>query len=266
MIAAAREKLRKEVTKEYFEPGTDDVRKYILENAFNDYSANVDEKLSALLYRQEASAAYMGWVLLSIPVDPVLVQYMDPEWGEKPGVMNENMLLSEQEGFVFLRKHDRWEEVGAVKGLSDVRKRVDEIKQYLYAHPWQFEAQCITTLSRGTEKLPGIVADARAIRDALDRLTAEGYLSTIGMEESIELYEMWTIVDLVTRIGYAVLDFMTKHEGSTLKETAEDLKEMLPFMSYAKQERACKDAGLTVIDTRSDGEWRCVIARNNIIQ
>ena len=149
MIVAAREKLRQEVTKEYFDPATDEIRKFILEASFGEYSYKVDENLCTLLYKQEATAAYIGWVLLSAPVDPVLAEYVDPEWGQKPQVMDEGMLLSEQEEFVFLRKYDRWEEVGEIKGLSDVRKRAEEIKQYLYAHPWQFDAQCITTISRG---------------------------------------------------------------------------------------------------------------------
>ncbi len=242
MIVAAREKLRQEVTKEYFDPATDEVRKFILEASFGEYSYKVDENLCTLLYKQEATAAYIGWVLLSAPVDPVLAEYVDPEWGQRPQVMDEGMLLSEQEEFVFLRKYDRWEEVGEIKGLSDVRKRAEEIKQYLYAHPWQFDAQCITTISRGTQQLPGIVADARAIRDGLDRLTANGYLNEISMEEGMELYEIWTVADLITRVGYTVMDFTVKHENCTIKETVEDIKDMLPLMSYSKQELSCRDA------------------------
>ena len=62
------------------------------------------------------------------------------------------------------------------------------------------------------------------------------------MEEGIELYETWILVDNITRVGFAVMDFTIGHEDSTLKEAAEDLKKMLPYMSYSKQERICKDA------------------------
>lgn len=250
-IVKAREALKEKVTAEYFDEGTEKGRKAILDKTFSQYSFYIDEQLGELLYVQEATAAYAGWVLFSAPVDPILEQYISPEWGPKAEVMDPKMKLSDQEEFIHLKEYDREAEVGEVNSIADVRQKALEIRKYLYAHPWQFDAQCITTISRGTKALPGIVADAKAIRNGLDRLTEKGYLKGLSMEEGIELYETWILVDNITRVGYAVMDFTIGHEDSTLKEAAEDLKKMLPYMSYSKQERICKDAVRQLIAARS---------------
>ena len=115
------------------------------------------------------------------------------------------------------------------------------------------DAQCITTISRGTKELPGIVADAKAIRNGLDVLTEGGYLNGLKQEESIELYGIWTLADNITHVGYAVMDFVMDHEETTIKEAAHDLERMLPYMSYSRQERICKDAVRKLMMERTNG-------------
>ena len=68
----------------------------------------------------------------------------------------------------------------------------------------------------------------------------------------MELYEIWTLVDNIARVGFAVMDFAIGHEDSTLEEATADLKKMLPYMSYSKQERVCKDAVRKLLKERTD--------------
>ena len=240
-LMAGVDAIREKVTQEYFDEKADERRKFLLEGAFSMYSSSVDERICKLLYIQEATVACAAWVLLSLPVDPMLKQYIKDEWGAAPEYLNGDIKISEMQGFVFLKEHERRNALGDMTELEDFRETAEKLKNYLYTHPWQFDAQCLMSICRGTEELPAVVADTKYIRDRLDRLTQEGYADKLELKERIELYNIWVMADLICRVGYLMTEFLTAHEKATVNNAAEDLKKYLPFMSYSKQGRQCRE-------------------------
>ena len=254
-LMAGVEAIRGKVSQEYFDAGSDAMRRFLLERTFDEYSSRIDEQLSELLKIQEASVFCAAWVLASLPMDPILKPYIDAGWGCEPDYIDGSMRLNELPGFIFLKEYERRDSLGELKKLEDIKRVGEKLKAYLYTHPWQFDGQCLMSICRGTEDLPAIVADAKHVRDTVDMLTEQtDFADKLGLEERIELYNIWVMSDLISRVGYMLTEFLTAHENATVSESEEDLKKLLPEMSYSKLGRLCREAVKRLMRERVDSD------------
>ena len=78
-------------------------------------------------------------------------------------------------------------------------------------------------------------------------------MAKLDREEQAEFYEIWVRADTVCRVGYTVTEFVDRFADSTVKEATEELKGLIPFMSYSATERDCRSQIKELLTERMKG-------------
>lgn len=239
---AIREKLTEEDQSE--------TRKKLLQSGFDAYAFDVDMNIRRLLYRRDAVCYLIRWFLSGEPVDDITAKRIAEISDEKPEVFDPADSLHQIIGFCepVEKAEDESADSDPVRGIIRLG---DEVRQYLYRNPSQFEAQSLLSLAADTEGLADVLSRAWSLSKRMDELTLSGKYADLDPAEQQHLFDIWVQADTVCRVGDPVLELIMENGHRTIGEATDLLEGMLPEISYSMKEKISRDTLAKVILERS---------------
>ena len=199
------------------------------------YEFKNDKKMDfrKLLYIRQAAMYQAKWILKKVPVDRIIAFQVRSISDLSPTYIDDRMKLSEVPGFVEPVEKDEIT-IPNTESIENVRPMVEEVKEYFFTHPYQFEAQCLLSVVTGTEDLTDILVKAWALLRWVDGVSREPGFGERPKEEIRELFDIWLIADLICRIGYTENEFAVECKGLTVGEATNVLIRELDQISFSK--------------------------------
>ena len=232
----------------FYERPEQEWKNRMLIRAISDYTVEVNERLRDILYAKEAGYYRLRWILLWEPVDKIIAEKIFKEYGEWPGIIDGSKRLSDISGFVEpVEKADVH-----VNGDEEIFRTGEELKEYLYTHPSQFDAQSLLSLATDTYELTDVLSKAYGLMQALDKLTSEKAFFMRPQDEREHIFEIWVMSEVMNRVGYMALEFIYEWQYNTVEETTEALRRILPYISYSGQEKIVREVLRDIVMERSN--------------
>ena len=222
----------------------------LLRDAYDAYLFDVDMRLRELTFKNEAAYYMVRWLLLKEPVDEIIAERIALISEETPAVTDGSLKLSDLPGYQ-LPKEDAVQKISEYDDPDTLIEAGSRIRQYLYSHPYQFEAQCLLSIVRDLDSLTKILPISWELAQAIDRLTVSERFAACSQEVRQQIFDIWVMSDMVCTIGYSIIENILEDPDKTVKEACDTLKEMAQTLSYSSEEKKLRKTLAQVVLERS---------------
>ena len=222
----------------------------LLRDAYDGYLFDVDMRLRELTFICEAAYYMARWLLLKEPVDEILANRIALISEEKPAVIEGGTKLSELQGYKppkeeLCQTPVEYDDPDALFAMGN------RVRQYLYTHPYQFEAQCLLSIIRDLDTLTEILPVSWELMQAIDALTASGKFAAYAEEVRQQIFDIWVISEMVCTIGYSITETVVEDPEKTVKEACDTLRSMAQKLSYYSEEKRVRKTLAQIVMERS---------------
>ena len=227
----------------------DEKRRHLLKWSFDMYLSEIDSIIIRLLYRREAVYYLTRWLLTSEPVDRLIAEKISQISDERPERLDNNTLLKDIPGYS-KPEEDAYNGLDQ-NNIASVFELGEELRRYISDHPFQFEAQCLLSISHNLDGLASILPKAWEMVQAVDRLTISGDFAKLSPDDRQRLFDAWVVSDVMCIIGYTITEVIIGDPDRTVKEATETFEKMLPVLSYSATERDVRKMLVQIVRERS---------------
>ena len=246
---AARDALTEPVKNKLEENKENAVEHRILRDAYDSYLLDVEKNVRLLLYRSEAAYYLLRWLLTTEPVDKIIASKISMISDEKPDILDDNAFLKDIPGYI---KPEEDEYTDLSESDADAIYRLGaELEQYVSDHPYQFESQCLLSVSQDLDKLSDILPKAWAMVQAIDRITITGEYDALTDADKQRMFDIWVLSNAVCIVGYTITEVIMENPDKTIKTATETLEKMLSVLSFSSTEKDVRNMLSMVVEERS---------------
>ena len=241
--------LLKELFARYYNPASDLLKRDIITNAFYEYRHLIDLKVRDLLYVREANYYYAMNLLTDEPVDDIMAQLIEEHLEETPETLDEDMPLEDIPDFRVPVEPEMETDSEDESFIENISK---EIRVYLDSHPGQMDAQCLLSIVTGIQDICMVAHKARMLDIAIERFTLDkAKTESLSSKDWLNIFESWVMADTVCRVSFPIIEFVRDYKEQTILEATDELKKILPDISYTMEERKSREVMRQVIIERS---------------
>ena len=123
---------------------------------------------------------------------------------------------------------------------------------YLDSHPGQMDAQSLLSIVKGIQDICMVAHKARMLDIAIERFTLDkAKTEGLSSKDWLNIFESWVMADTVCRVSFPIIEFVRDYKEQTILEATDDLKKILPDISYTMEERKSREVMRRVIIERS---------------
>ena len=205
----------------------------VIKETYLSFMEGSDMDLFRLLSRRRAAVSQIRWLLRKEPVDRVMAKYISSISPIRPGFIDDNIKLFEIPGYVEMEEKDEIT-IPDSESIENVEAMADEVKAYFYGHPYQFESQYLMSVVTGTEGLTDMLVKAWSILRWVDSISLKPDFGDRPMEEIRQLYDLWVLSDIVSRIGYTITELVTENRELTVGDASKVFLRELPQISFSR--------------------------------
>lgn len=192
-----------------------------------------DTNLFRLLSRRAAAISQTRFLLQKTPVDRIMAKHISSISPIRPSYIDESIKLCDIPGYVEMVEEEEIT-LSDTESMDTIRTMVGEVKEYLYAHPYQFEAQYLISVVTGTEGLTDMLVKAWALYRWADSVSLSEEFGKRPAEEIKQVYDVFVLTDLVCRIGYTITELVTECRDMTIGEATDVFAKELPQISLSR--------------------------------
>ncbi|MCR4797954.1 MAG: hypothetical protein K5853_05830 [Lachnospiraceae bacterium] len=248
-----REELKQMFFEKYYNDEVDPVLRRLVTDAFLEYRHQVDNRLIRLLYTRQACYYYAYYLITDEPVDAVIHKRiredLDVDVDVDVEVLDEGMLLNELPGFALIEEDASFDEIPS--SYEDIIASGNVLRQYLLAHPGQFDAQCLLSVAVGNEELGGVLHRAFLLAKGVDIFTAGGKAEDMDKSRWILLFDTWVVSYTICRVIVSMTEFLNENKTVTVGVATKKLLTLLPDISYTAVEKHSREVLREIILLRS---------------
>jgi hypothetical protein len=249
-LMAGRDALREPVQKRLDDMSQNEGAHRLLKGAYDAYLFDVYMRRRGLMFKSQAAYYLARWILLDEPVDEIIAERIGMIFSRKPVVLDGNDKLSSIPGYTNPRE-DRYISLPEYDDTDTIFKMGDEVRQYLDAHPYQFEAQCLLSVVRDLDALSEILPVSRGLIQTIDRLTMSDKYAAFPEDVRQRIFDIWVISEMVCTIGYSITETIVDDPEKTVSEKTDKLKGMAKMLSFSIEEKKVRNILARVVMERS---------------
>ncbi len=238
-LETVRDSLQKMLIETYVRKFTYPALRQIMTRAFLEYRLGVDEKLRDLSDYREACYYYTLWMTEEEPVDALTKERITAHFEDEPELIDEEKRFSEITGYVSPEVNNDGK-LAELDDLDAILGAADELRDYINTHPGVTDCQSLLSLAGAYGELSAAAEKAEELFVASDRYTKSKAASKIDRQTWLKVFEGWVLADTFCRVAYPILEFIEKASDLTVGEATEELRGILPEISYSSAERGSR--------------------------
>ncbi len=196
------------------------------------FETGKDDSVRRLFYKRQAVFYHARWMLELKPVDNNMAKIITTFMRLEPDTIDDGLILNKVSGFTLPIEKEEIP-ISDLKDPDEVYRLAEEVAEYFYSHPYQFESQCLLSVISGTEQLGEIRSQARAILRWIDATSLEDSFADLDNEELKKRCDLWVMADAIYKISSSVIEFLYDCKDLTVGEASVILSKRLPKMSYS---------------------------------
>ena len=249
-LEAVRDNLQKQVIDSYIKRTNDPILRKVMARTFLEYRMGVDNRLRELSDIRQA-CYYFAYVLISDePVDALTAEKIEKYIEDDAEVMNEGTPFMKVHGYE-APNPDLELSVDEPKDYESMCAMAEELRDYLVKHPGVLDNQSLLSVAGCYSELSLVAEKARVLARASDRYSRSGEIGKTDRATWLVVFENWVLADSICRVAYPVLEFLEETMRTTVSDSGEKLRALLPDISYTFAERAGRVALQKIILERS---------------
>ncbi len=233
------------------DPEVDASTKRLLHDSVMTCSEDIDILLERTLDRKIAAFYMARYILTGAEVDEIAREKIAKITLAEPVTLPYYLKLSEIPGFVLpVEKEDIV--IPDTVPFKEAMVSGEKVRKYLYTHPWQFDCQCLISISTETEELTDMMSLAWAVSKWIDGFTMREEFRQLPKSDIAQLFEVYLNADLLCRIGFTIAEVVIENKDKTVEEATKALRDVLPTICYSTLERQTREVMKQIFEERGN--------------